>query len=124
MDIEKCLYCGHDLPSHCQEGKCKDPCLCTVYKEMTKTTNWIRLYVNRYKDKPNDGLCEICLKRPYYELGNTGAMYNLQTENWQFLCRNCRLKSEYNRGIRKPVKHTPETRERIRIAMLGNTNGF
>jgi hypothetical protein len=121
---EGCLYCGHKLPDHCQEGKCKDPCLCTVFKSMTKTSSWIRLHVSKAKDKPDDGRCEYCKSKPYYELANTRGRYDLRTENWDWMCRSCRTKSEYDRGIRKPIKHTTETRAKISWAMRGNTNGY
>jgi hypothetical protein len=57
---------------------------------------WVR------KNKPRVKNCERCGKEKNLELSNNG-IYGRDFKNWEWLCRSCHLKKDYNSGQRKKI---------------------
>lgn len=57
----------------------------------------LHAYVNKYKPKPIDGLCEICHERPYHDLANMKGVYDRSFDSYKYLCVSCHRRYDYSR---------------------------
>jgi len=79
------------------------------FKEMEKHPFWqgenvgyqaLHTWVKRRLKKPL--VCPRCGKAKRFDLSNNG-IYNREFKNWEWLCRGCHLKKDYQNGQRKKI---------------------
>lgn len=46
-------------------------------------------WIKRYKPQPK--LCEICNKKPSYDLANKSGKYLRDLSDWEYICRSCHM---------------------------------
>jgi hypothetical protein len=60
----------------------------------------LHVYVNKYKPKPIDGLCEFCHLKPYEDLACITRNYNRDPNNYRYLCTLCHMRYDIaNNGM-------------------------
>jgi len=71
-------------------------------------------WVNRHKPKPK--FCELCRKKPPYDLANISGKYKRDIDDFEWLCRSCHMKKDGrllqlhkhgNKGWRSKKTHCP-----------------
>ena len=58
----------------------------------------LHAYVNKYKPKPIDGLCETCHERSFHDLANMTGVYDRNFDNYKYLCVSCHRHYDYSRA--------------------------
>ena len=58
-------------------------------------------YIRKYKPRPLNGLCQMCLERPYYDVACVNGRYTRDLWNWAWWCRSCHKKYDGRNGYKK-----------------------
>lgn len=79
----------------------------------------VHAWVKKILPKPE--LCQMCKIKPPCDLANITGIYSREVKNWQYLCRKCHMRLDFDRGIRivpKGRKPSEETKKKLREARL------
>jgi len=63
-------------------------------------------WIKRYKPQPK--LCEICKKKPSYDLANKSGKYLRDLTDWEYLCRSCHMIKDGRMAKLHPIKTKKE----------------
>lgn len=80
------------------------------------TLKQLHSYLRKWKPKVE--YCEICDKKPPYDLANIEPKYNKETynrdfNNWRWLCRRCHMYNDGRIKLWVGRKHSDETKKNI-----------
>jgi hypothetical protein len=64
--------------------------------------NGLHLRINKLLPRPLDSKCLFCHQIKHLEKACVTGVYNMNMENWAWLCRSCHNKHDIKIGLRKP----------------------